>query len=99
MGTVAEFHSEFDILINRVTGISENLLKSFYISGLKPALQCALLRSNSSTLDEAFSLARLIEVRFEDEQLSSSSNNASSSNIKDDEDGNANPENDAVHEE
>ncbi|GKC93443.1 hypothetical protein Tco_1158885 [Tanacetum coccineum] len=69
MGTVAEYQSEFEILINRVTGISENLLKSFYISGLKPALQCALLRSNPITLGKAFSLARVTEARFTDLQL------------------------------
>ncbi|GJW49803.1 hypothetical protein Tco_0091154 [Tanacetum coccineum] len=69
MGTVAEYQSEFEILINRVTGISENLLKSFYISGLKPTLQCALLRSNPTTLGEAFSLARAMEARFTDLQL------------------------------
>ncbi|GJT32115.1 retrovirus-related pol polyprotein from transposon TNT 1-94 [Tanacetum coccineum] len=38
-GTVAEYESEFLMLIKRVTGISESLLKSFYISGLKPAPQ------------------------------------------------------------
>ncbi|GJW86778.1 hypothetical protein Tco_0162118 [Tanacetum coccineum] len=68
-GTVAEYQSVFEILINRVTGISEGLLKTFYISGLKPALQCALLRSNPKTLDEAFSLARATEARFTDLQL------------------------------
>ena len=69
MGTVAEYQSEFEVLINRVSGISENLLKSFYISGLKPALQCALLRSNPTTLGEVFSLARAMEARFTDIQL------------------------------
>ncbi|GJZ34777.1 retrovirus-related pol polyprotein from transposon TNT 1-94 [Tanacetum coccineum] len=34
MGTVAEYESKFVMLINRVTGISEGLLKAFYISGL-----------------------------------------------------------------
>ena len=67
MGTMAEYQSKFEVLINRLTGISENLLKSFYISGLKPALQCALLRSNSTTLGEAFSLARTTEAYLEDE--------------------------------
>ncbi|GJY95054.1 hypothetical protein Tco_0511415 [Tanacetum coccineum] len=43
-GTVAEYESEFLMLIKRVTGISESLLKSFYISELKPLLECALLR-------------------------------------------------------
>ncbi|GJV03209.1 hypothetical protein Tco_1336778 [Tanacetum coccineum] len=55
MGTVAEYQNEFEILINRLLGIPESLRKSFYISELKPALQCALLR------------ARITEARFEDE--------------------------------
>ncbi|GKA47211.1 hypothetical protein Tco_0740094 [Tanacetum coccineum] len=69
MGTVVEYESKFVILANRVTGISANLLKSFYISGLKPALQCALLMSNPKTLDEAFSLARATKARFMNLQL------------------------------
>ncbi|GKB66934.1 hypothetical protein Tco_0928346 [Tanacetum coccineum] len=44
MGTVAEYESEFVVLANRVTGISESLLTSFYISGLKLALQIDLSR-------------------------------------------------------
>ncbi|GKC91463.1 hypothetical protein Tco_1152112 [Tanacetum coccineum] len=64
-GTVAEYESEFLMLIKRVTGISESLLKSFYISGLKPLLQCALLRLAPTTLGEAFSIARIIEARFD----------------------------------
>ncbi|GKD68124.1 polypyrimidine tract-binding protein homolog 3 [Tanacetum coccineum] len=62
MGTMAEYESEFVILANRVTGISANLLKSFYISGLKLEL------SRPTTLGEAFSLARITEARFEDEK-------------------------------
>ncbi|GJY10280.1 hypothetical protein Tco_0378465 [Tanacetum coccineum] len=68
-GTVAEYESEFLMLIKRVTRISESLLKSFYISRLKPTLQCALLRSTPTTLDEAFSLARAAEARFTNQQL------------------------------
>ncbi|GJQ89931.1 hypothetical protein Tco_0001070 [Tanacetum coccineum] len=64
-GTVAEYESEFLMLIKRVTGISEYLLKSFYISGLKPLLQCALLRLAPTTLVEAFSIARIMEAHFE----------------------------------
>nr|GEU36733.1 class II heat shock protein [Tanacetum cinerariifolium] len=69
MGMVAKYQSDFEILINRVTGISENLIKSYYIFGLKPTLQCALLRSNPTNLDEAFSLASATEARFTDLQL------------------------------
>ncbi|GKC51157.1 hypothetical protein Tco_1073902 [Tanacetum coccineum] len=64
MGTVAEYHNEFEILINRVTRISEGLLKMFYISGLKPTLRCALLRSNPTTLGKDFSLACAAEACF-----------------------------------
>ncbi|GJV63096.1 hypothetical protein Tco_1473924 [Tanacetum coccineum] len=66
--TVAEYESEFLMLIKRVTGISESLLTSFYISGLKVTLQIKLLRSRPTTLGEAFSLARITEARFEDER-------------------------------
>ncbi|GJR03655.1 hypothetical protein Tco_0526639 [Tanacetum coccineum] len=43
----------------------ESLLKSVYISGLKPLLKCALLRLAPTTLEEAFSIARIMEARFE----------------------------------
>ncbi|GKA57979.1 hypothetical protein Tco_0757167 [Tanacetum coccineum] len=69
-GTVAEYKSEFLMLIKQVTGISESLLKSFYMSGLKPVLQCALLRSNPTTLSEAFSSAHATEARFAEDALS-----------------------------
>ncbi|GJV27582.1 hypothetical protein Tco_1384030 [Tanacetum coccineum] len=68
MGAVAEYQNEFEMLIKRVT-IPESLLKSFYISGLKLALRRLLFRSNPKTLNEAFSLALAVEVRFTDLQL------------------------------
>ncbi|GJW47019.1 hypothetical protein Tco_0078665 [Tanacetum coccineum] len=66
MGMMAKYQSVFENLINRVTRIPEFLLKSFYISGLKPALQWVLLRSRPTTLGEAFSLARITEAGFEE---------------------------------
>ncbi|GJZ54084.1 hypothetical protein Tco_0608969, partial [Tanacetum coccineum] len=68
MGTLAKYQSEFEILINRVTGISQSLLKSFYISGLKLELQRELWRSRPTTLGEYFSLAHIVEARYEDER-------------------------------
>ncbi|GKB62400.1 hypothetical protein Tco_0918586 [Tanacetum coccineum] len=65
MGTVAEYQNEFEMLINQVTGIFETLLKMIYIFELKVALQIELLRARPTTLVEAFSLARIIEARFE----------------------------------
>ncbi|GKA13932.1 hypothetical protein Tco_0693578 [Tanacetum coccineum] len=68
MGTMAEYESEFVVLANRVTGISESLLTSFYIFGLKLALQIDLLRARPKTLGKAFALARITEARFKDER-------------------------------
>nr|GEW12037.1 class II heat shock protein [Tanacetum cinerariifolium] len=68
VGTVAEYQNEFEILINRVTVISQSLLKSLYIFGLKLELQRELLRTRPTTLGEAFSLARITEARYEDER-------------------------------
>ncbi|GJW88749.1 polypyrimidine tract-binding protein homolog 3 [Tanacetum coccineum] len=68
MGTMVEYQNEFEILISRVTGISQSLLTSFYISGLKLELQRGLLRSMPTTLEKAFSLARIAEARYEDER-------------------------------
>ncbi|GKD54051.1 hypothetical protein Tco_1287438 [Tanacetum coccineum] len=64
-GTVAEYQNEFEMLISRVTGKSESLLTTIYISGLKVALQIKVLRARPTTLVEAFSLARIMEARFE----------------------------------
>ncbi|GJZ99372.1 ty3-gypsy retrotransposon protein [Tanacetum coccineum] len=65
--TVAEYQGEFEKLMNRVTDISEALLMSFYISGLKLSLQRELLVSKPTTLGDAFALARVTEVRLEDQ--------------------------------
>nr|GEV12770.1 ribonuclease H-like domain-containing protein [Tanacetum cinerariifolium] len=72
MGIVAEYQNEFKMLINRVTGISESLLKFFYISELKLALQIELLRARPTTLGETFSLARITKDHFEDERSTTS---------------------------
>ncbi|GJZ93689.1 hypothetical protein Tco_0665892 [Tanacetum coccineum] len=53
------------MLMNRVTDIPDSLLISFYISGLKLNLQHELLVSRPTTLGDVFSLARIIEARFE----------------------------------
>ncbi|GJS07219.1 hypothetical protein Tco_0364015 [Tanacetum coccineum] len=67
-GTVTEYQKEFEMVISRITGKYDYLLASIYILGLKPTLQRALLWSNPTTLEEAFSLARIVEARFEDER-------------------------------
>ncbi|GKC79736.1 hypothetical protein Tco_1130510 [Tanacetum coccineum] len=76
MGTVPEYENEFEMLINRVTGIPQSLLIPFYISGLKLHLQRELnLVSRPTTLGDVFSLARIIEARFEDTNNQAVDNN------------------------
>ncbi|GJU34995.1 ty3-gypsy retrotransposon protein, partial [Tanacetum coccineum] len=65
--TVSQYQSEFEKLMNRVTNISDDLLISFYVSGLKPNLQRELLVSKPTSLGDAFSLARVTEARLEDQ--------------------------------
>ena len=67
-GTVAQYQGDFENLMNHVTDISEALLISFYISGLKPNLQRELLVAKPKTLGEVFALARVTEARFVDQQ-------------------------------
>nr|GEW04845.1 uncharacterized mitochondrial protein AtMg00810-like [Tanacetum cinerariifolium] len=71
ISTVAEYKDEFEMLINRVTWISESLLTSFYIYGLKVALQTELLRTRPTTFREAFFLACITETHFEDKRSAS----------------------------
>nr|GEV56887.1 reverse transcriptase domain-containing protein [Tanacetum cinerariifolium] len=66
-----QYQSEFEKLMNRVTDISETLLISFYISGLKPTIQRELLITKPTTLGDAFSLARITEARLEDQSPTS----------------------------
>ncbi|GKB37111.1 hypothetical protein Tco_0882053, partial [Tanacetum coccineum] len=65
LGTVEDYQREFEKLMNSVTDIPDSLLISYYISGLKLNLQHELLVSRLTTLDDAFSLARIIEAHFE----------------------------------
>ncbi|GKF99068.1 retrotransposon-related protein, partial [Tanacetum coccineum] len=64
---VAEYQGEFEKLMNWVMDISEALLISFYIFGLKLSLQRVSLVSKPTTLGDAFALARVTEVRLEDQ--------------------------------
>ncbi|GJU08264.1 ribonuclease H-like domain-containing protein [Tanacetum coccineum] len=66
LGTIEDYQREFEMLMNRVTGILDSLLISFYISGLKLHLQRELLASKPLTLGYVFLLARMIEARLED---------------------------------
>ncbi|GJX18712.1 O-acyltransferase WSD1-like protein [Tanacetum coccineum] len=65
--TVEEYQSEFEKLMNRVMDLPDSLLISYYISGLKLHLQRELLVSKPTIFGDVFSLARIIEARFDDQ--------------------------------
>jgi hypothetical protein len=65
-GSVAEFQAQFEELMNKVTGISEPLLISFFITGLKRNLRRELQFHRPTTLMEAFAMAQAYEARLDD---------------------------------
>ncbi|GJX23667.1 hypothetical protein Tco_0228112 [Tanacetum coccineum] len=69
-GTVAQYHGEFEKLMNHVTDVSDGLLISFYVSGLKPTIQLELLVSKPTSLGDVFALARVIDARLDDQRVS-----------------------------
>ncbi|KAH7672098.1 Retrotransposon gag domain-containing protein [Dioscorea alata] len=64
--TVAEFQTEFEELMNLVTGIPEHLLISVFIAGLRPHLRREMLLQRPTTLIATFSLTRAYEARYEE---------------------------------
>ncbi|KAH9646382.1 hypothetical protein KPL70_024860 [Citrus sinensis] len=69
--SVAEFQTKFENLMNKVTGISEPLLISFFITGLRVDIRRELLLSRPSSLMEAFALARMFEARGDESKVTS----------------------------
>nr|GEV13010.1 cytochrome P450 [Tanacetum cinerariifolium] len=67
LGAVKNYQREFEKVMNRAMDIPDSLLISYYISGLKLHLQQELLLSKPTTLGDVFSLARIIEARFDDQ--------------------------------
>ncbi|CAA0808710.1 Unknown protein [Striga hermonthica] len=62
-GNVEDYQAEFETLMNKVEGVTEQILISIFIAGLKNEIQQDLLVARPTTLDEAFSLSRLFESR------------------------------------
>nr|GLL16803.1 uncharacterized protein LOC112097934 [Ipomoea trifida] len=65
-GSIADFQTEFEKLMNKVTGIQEPLLIFFFVGGLKPNLRREMLIAKPQSLLEAFKLAKAFEVRHEE---------------------------------
>ena len=63
---MVEFQTAFEDLMNRVTGISEPLLITFFITGLKPDIRRELFFAQPSSLIDAFALARAYEAHAEE---------------------------------
>ncbi|XP_031092287.1 uncharacterized protein LOC115996981 [Ipomoea triloba] len=63
--TVADYRASFERLLNKVSGISEAVLISMFIAGLKHELQQDLLLAKPMSLEEAFSLAKTYESKYE----------------------------------
>nr|GEW31144.1 hypothetical protein [Tanacetum cinerariifolium] len=70
LGTVEEYQGEFEKVMYRVMDIPDSLFIPYYIYGLKLHLQRELLVSKPTTLGDVFSLARIIEVCFDDQLAS-----------------------------
>ncbi|CAL0311936.1 unnamed protein product [Lupinus luteus] len=65
-GSVADFQAQFEELLNKVTDISESLLISFFITGLKTHLRREFQFNRHTTSLEAFAMARAYEARLDD---------------------------------
>lgn len=60
-GTVEEYQTQFEILSNKISGLTEEFRISTFLSGLKDDLRIMVTMFKPSTLSAAFSLARLQE--------------------------------------
>ncbi|XP_062118280.1 uncharacterized protein LOC133831890 [Humulus lupulus] len=65
-GRVAQFRTEFEDLMTRVTGVSEHLFMNFFIWGLKMEIRRELLLTKPVDLANAMEKAQLFEDRNED---------------------------------
>ncbi|XP_035543610.1 uncharacterized protein LOC118347690 [Juglans regia] len=60
-GTVEEYQTAFEILSNKITGVSEEFRISTFLSGLRDELRIIVTMFKPNTLSAAFGLARLQE--------------------------------------
>lgn len=67
--SVAEFQSAFETLMNKVYSIPDDLLISFFITGLKSEIRREISMSRPATLTETFAVARAYESRIEDARV------------------------------
>jgi len=64
--SVLEYQTEFERLLNKVTGVSENTLISIFIAGLKPPIKREVNLRRPLTLSQTFALARELAANYSD---------------------------------
>ena len=65
IGTVKEYQTEFEKLGNHTKGLSNDLCRSCFISGLKDAIRSEVKMFSPNTMMEALGLAKLVEDKME----------------------------------
>lgn len=70
--TVLAYQSEFERLLNKVSGVSESTLLSVFISGLRPHLRRDLNLRRPTTLTMAFAMAREVATLHDESSFASS---------------------------
>lgn len=64
-GSVTQFHDHLTALVNRVSGVSEEILLDCFLSGLKRELQAELVPWNPDDLEKAVTLAKVFEEKLQ----------------------------------
>lgn len=65
-GTVMDYQLQFETLSNRVVGMSEELLRNCFISGLRNDIQREMAVLKPESLAHTIGLAKLLEAKFHD---------------------------------
>ena len=65
-GSVLDFQQHFELVSNRVTGLSPTSLLNCFLSGLKPEIARELSILKPTTLYHAIDLAKLVEAKIND---------------------------------
>ncbi|OMO87633.1 Retrotransposon gag protein [Corchorus olitorius] len=63
-GTVVQYQREFELLANRVSGLTEDHLLNCFVSGRKPDIQTKMVIQCPTSLPHALALAKLIEAKL-----------------------------------
>ncbi|OMO70038.1 Retrotransposon gag protein [Corchorus olitorius] len=62
--TVSRYQREFEILANRVVGLTQEHLMNLFVSGLKPEIQREVIMFHPLTHYQAFELALMVEAKL-----------------------------------